>query len=77
MLCTQDMHRVLHELGLGANCMRAEDPGMDRFLILRYPLMNPFLIDDGNGVGCIDRYFDCLSRRVALLLPAVPAPRAS
>lgn len=77
ILGAQDMHRVLHELGLDANSMHADDPRADRLLILRHTLMNPFIIDDENGISYIDRYFDYLSRRMALLLPATPSPRAA
>lgn len=77
ILGAQDMRRVLHELGLDANSMHADDPCADRLLILRHTLMNPFIIDDENGISYIDRYFDYLSRRMALLLPATPSPRAA
>ena len=73
ILGTQDMHRILDELGLDACSMRADDPRSDRLLILRHTLMNPFIIDDENGISYIDRYFEYLSRRVALLLPAKPS----
>lgn len=36
-------------------------------LILRHTLMNPYLIDDGNGSNYIDRYFDYLARATAAL----------
>ncbi|MHB1588689.1 MAG: pyridoxal phosphate-dependent decarboxylase family protein [Metallibacterium scheffleri] len=77
ILGAQDMHRVLHELGLDVNSMHTDDPRADRLLILRHTLMNPFIIDDENGISYIDRYFDYLSRRMALLLPATPSPRAA
>ncbi|WP_297900851.1 pyridoxal-dependent decarboxylase [Metallibacterium sp.] len=73
ILGTQDMHRILDELGLDTCSMRADDPRSDRLLILRHTLMNPFIIDDENGISYIDRYFEYLSRRVALLLPAKPS----
>ncbi|MHB8570093.1 MAG: pyridoxal phosphate-dependent decarboxylase family protein [Metallibacterium sp.] len=73
ILGTQDMHRILDELGLHACSMHADDPRSDRLLILRHTLMNPFIIDDENGISYIDRYFEYLSRRVALLLPAQPS----
>ncbi|EQD69011.1 hypothetical protein B1B_05504, partial [mine drainage metagenome] len=73
ILGAQDMHRILDELGLDACSMRADDPRSDRLLILRHTLMNPFIIDDENGISYIDRYFEYLSRRVALLLPAKPS----
>jgi glutamate/tyrosine decarboxylase-like PLP-dependent enzyme len=37
----------------------------DRLHILRHTLMNPFLIDEENGVNYIDLYFEFLARRLA------------
>jgi glutamate/tyrosine decarboxylase-like PLP-dependent enzyme len=39
----------------------------DRLHILRHTLMNPFLIDEENGVNYIDLYFEFLARRIAQL----------
>jgi len=74
-LGAEDMRRVLDELGLDAASLRADDPRADHLLILRHTLMNPFLIDEENGISYIDRYFDDLARRVEALLPAASAPR--
>ena len=43
----------------------------ERLLILRHTLMNPFLLDDENGINYIDRYFEFLARRVAALHAAL------
>ncbi|WP_129645474.1 hypothetical protein [Peristeroidobacter agariperforans] len=35
-----------------------------RLLVLRHTIMNPFLLDEENGVSYIDRYFEFLARRI-------------
>jgi glutamate/tyrosine decarboxylase-like PLP-dependent enzyme len=74
-LGAEDMRRVLDELGLDERSLHADDPRADHLLILRHTLMNPFLIDEENGISYIDRYFDHLARRVEALLPSAPTPR--
>ena len=61
LLGEHEMARILAALGL--------DPGAadEPLLILRHTLMNPYLIDDGNGSNYIDRYFDYLARATASL----------
>lgn len=49
------------------------DAGSDHLLILRHTLMNPYLIDRENDISYIDRYFECLARRVRNLVQAAPA----
>jgi glutamate/tyrosine decarboxylase-like PLP-dependent enzyme len=48
--------RILAALGL------ASGAGADRLALLRHTLMNPYLIDDENGISYVERYFDCLGR---------------
>ena len=37
-------------------------------MILRHTLMNPWLIDDRNGISYIDMYFQYLEQRIGGLL---------
>ena len=62
-----DTLRVLAELGLDADSLgEAEDS--DRLLILRHTLMNPFVLDEENGISYIERYFEFLEGLVGRLL---------
>ena len=54
-------------LGLDGAMHDAESEG-DGLVILRHTLMNPFLIDDTNGISYIDRYFDFLGEITSRLL---------
>ena len=70
-----DTGRVLAALHLDpASLDRAEDG--DRLVILRHTLMNPYVIDEENGISYIDRYFDHLAGLAAMLAPAAAAPAA-
>jgi glutamate/tyrosine decarboxylase-like PLP-dependent enzyme len=66
----EDMARVLFELGLDPYSLLPDRDGVDRLVILRHTLMNPFLNDTENGIDYIDRYFDFLARRTRALLAA-------
>ena len=59
---------MLAELGLNAASLIPEHEGADRLVILRHTLMNPFLIDEENGISYISLYFDFLARRSRALL---------
>ena len=61
-----EMHRILQALGLDPATLGGEHD--DRLLILRHTLMNPYLIDQENGISYIDRYFEFLARRTCALL---------
>lgn len=61
LLGATEAARIFRSLGLeGA----ADEP----LVILRHTLMNPYLVDDENGISYIDRYFDYLVRCTATLL---------
>lgn len=57
--------RILGALGL--------DAGADRITLLRHTLMNPYLIDDENGISWVERYFEWLEQAMAALLAAPAA----
>lgn len=65
---TDDLFR---RLGLVENEIE-EIEEESRLLVLRHTLMNPFLLDEENGISYIDRYFDFLTRRVAALCTGAP-----
>lgn len=70
-LGTDEMARILAALELDAATLDADaDAGEDHLVILRHTLMNPFLIDETNGISYIDRYFDFLGERMRTLLAA-------
>lgn len=70
MLGEAQTARIFAELGLDAGTLgEGED---DRLVILRHTLMNPYLIDEENGISYIDRYFDFLGR--CIRAPAAPRP---
>jgi len=63
-----EMNRILCTLGLDPatlGCNDADDG--DRLVILRHTLMNPYLVERGNGISYIDLYFEHLARRVRAL----------
>ena len=66
-----DTARVLAGLGLDADALDADDDEADRLVVLRHTLMNPFLLDEGNGSTYLAGYFAFLERLVAGLV-AVP-----
>ncbi len=59
---------ILDTLGIDACSIRDDDADADRLLILRHTLMNPFLLDDENGISYIDRYFEYLRERLQTLI---------
>ena len=61
-----ETRRIFDAIGLDATTL-AEDAG-DRLVILRHTLMNPYLIDQENGISYIDCYFEHLGARVRALL---------
>ena len=63
--------RVLAGLGLDADALDPDDDEADRLVVLRHTLMNPFLLDEGNGSTYLAGYFAFLERLVAGLV-AVP-----
>jgi glutamate/tyrosine decarboxylase-like PLP-dependent enzyme len=68
-----ETRRILDALGLEMATLEADD-GAGKLIILRHTLMNPYLLDEDNGVSYIDLYFEYLATRVrALLDNAAPA----
>lgn len=63
-----DTRRILDALGLDMATL--DEDGAGKLLILRHTLMNPYLLDEDNGVSYIDLYFDHLASRVRTLLAA-------
>jgi glutamate/tyrosine decarboxylase-like PLP-dependent enzyme len=60
------MRRILDALGLQAADKQGE--GEDHLVILRHTLMNPWLIDERNGISYIEMYFQHLEKRIGALL---------
>lgn len=63
--------QLLQELELPEN-LAEPSAGTQKLLMLRHTIMNPFLLDEENGISYIDRYFDFLTRRVAALCAKLP-----
>jgi glutamate/tyrosine decarboxylase-like PLP-dependent enzyme len=61
-----ETRRILTELDLDPASLGEEDG--DRLLILRHTLMNPYLLDDENGISYIDLYCDYLEHQIRSLL---------
>ncbi len=55
----ETLREVLFSLGIAPDSLN-EHTGMDHLVILRHTLMNPYLLDEENGISYIDRYFDHL-----------------
>ena len=66
----EDTARVLDLLGLDHASLLPEHDDAQRLVILRHPLMNPFVEDRENGISYIDLYFEHLARRCRALLDA-------
>ena len=62
--------RVLASLDLDPATLDAGGDDDDRVVILRHTLMNPFLLDTGNGISYLEMYFDYLERRATALIAA-------
>lgn len=63
LLGDEQTARILAGLGLDiATLGQGEDA--QHLLILRHTLMNPYLIDEENGISYVARYFDCLGRQL-------------
>lgn len=62
---TEDTSRILAALGFPGDALIEGDEETDRIVILRHTLMNPFLLDDGNGSSYLAGYFEFLGRLVA------------
>lgn len=72
ILGREETLRVLASLDLDPATLDAGGEDDDRVVILRHTLMNPFLLDTGNGISYLEMYFDYLERR-AMALMAVAA----
>lgn len=68
ILGPEETSYILESLGLDPETLDAGGEDDDRVVILRHTLMNPFLIDTGNGISYLELYFDYLERRVMALL---------
>lgn len=71
ILGPEDTARVLASLDLDPATLDAGGEDDDRLVILRHTLMNPFLLDTGNGISYLEMYFEYLERTAAALV-AVP-----
>ena len=69
----EETTRALEALGLDPATLDAGGEDDDRLVILRHTLMNPFLLDTGNGISYLEMYFDYLERQAMALVAAVPA----
>lgn len=70
ILGTEDTARVLASLDLDPATLDAGGEDDDRIVILRHTLMNPFLLDTGNGISYLEMYFEYLERTAAALVAA-------
>lgn len=73
-----DTRRILAALGFAEDAIRDGEDEVDRIVILRHTLMNPFLLGEHHGApgGYLAGYFDFLGRlaiRLAAELRAIPA----
>jgi len=65
--------RALEALGLDPATLDAGGEDDDRLVILRHTLMNPFLLDTGNGISYLEMYFDYLERQAMALIEKAAA----
>lgn len=70
ILGAEDTARVLASLDLDPATLDAGGEDDDRIVILRHTLMNPFLLDTGNGISYLEMYFEYLGRTAAALVAA-------
>lgn len=68
ILGAEDTARVLASLDLDPATLDAGGEDDDRIVILRHTLMNPFLLDTGNGISYLEMYFEYLGRTAAALM---------
>ncbi|ODS62056.1 MAG: pyridoxal-dependent decarboxylase [Arenimonas sp. SCN 70-307] len=68
VLGPEETTRVLDSLGLDPATLDAGGVDDDRLVILRHTLMNPFLLDTGNGISYLELYFDYLERQAMQLV---------
>lgn len=64
----EDTARVLASLDLDPATLDAGGEDDDRIVILRHTLMNPFLLDTGNGISYLEMYFEYLERTATALV---------
>ncbi|WP_374603518.1 aspartate aminotransferase family protein [Arenimonas sp.] len=64
----EETTRALEALGLDPATLDAGGEDDDRLAILRHTLMNPFLLDTGNGISYLEMYFDYLERQAMALI---------
>jgi glutamate/tyrosine decarboxylase-like PLP-dependent enzyme len=65
-----ETRQILESLDLDPATLDAGGEDDDRLVILRHTLMNPFLLDTGNGISYLEMYFEHLERRAMALLAA-------
>jgi hypothetical protein len=65
-----ETRQILESLDLDPATLDAGGEDDDRLVILRHTLMNPFLLDTGNGISYLEMYFEHLERRAMQLLAA-------
>jgi hypothetical protein len=70
ILGEEETLHILASLGLDPATLDAGGEDDDRLVILRHTLMNPFLLDTGNGISYLEMYFEHLERRATALLAA-------
>lgn len=68
VLGPEETARALASLGLDPATLDAGGEDDDRLVILRHTLMNPFLLDTGNGISYLELYFDYLERQARRLV---------
>lgn len=69
----EETTRALEALGLDPATLDAGGEDDDRLVILRHTLMNPFLLDTGNGISYLEMYFDYLERQAMALIDKAAA----
>ena len=69
----EETTRALEALGLDPATLDAGGDDDDRLVILRHTLMNPFLLDTGNGISYLEMYFDYLERETMALIAKAAA----
>ena len=69
-----EMTRILASIGIDPAALDPDADDGDRLVILRRALMNPYLVDHANGIGCIDLDLDHLGQRIR---PGLAAKRAA